>query len=1741
MIFGRRILRLGALWALSAWLPALAAGQTKTSGQDAVVAPAPVVGASALGSDRFSTSLSAASLPPLSGSLKGLPSAPIPQLAPSVLTAAPERPEAAASQAAAPPIAPTPSLAAGLKSPQASGAERKASPIQGLLENAPLAGAAASQKDLSTAREGSGANFYQAARLESAAAGPAAAVEPSGEPAGPAPASGLRPALLGASPAEQKALDEVSRAFGPIIARADAPVLYAALDAMFSRLSAAQQKLFPADAVSINHICVIDAPLDNAFVYPIQTPGVRRSSNMVFITTGLLKKMLGDAPAGLKDGLVRVAGVLSHELAHPLDDMDRRGIQNSFGRQIGSQAREIRADSEGAMIAKEAGYPVASVYEGLKRLFTGQAAGSIGGSLVSTHPQNDLRLAMQRMLLTMDRYEKGTHVPSYPEDSPAAILAELVGIDQGAAAGRFVFPRDLAEALDRLKELSGLSQSQLKRSDAYKILEFNRLVLSVDAMLAEKGADLSDEEFNLFTGITRILTQLPGPPIMDREGMNRLFARGSYSEEFLSYPSHETFMKKVPAYNSERYLDWARANFLTRSYGDGYSTGMDLRGLARILPSERLFAAFADRLAAATITDMRAQHRSRLIYEQNLAEGKSIEFQARLAVFFHQKILPQLSAEERLAFFIEGTGKNYSYVFPRRFSIQGQDYSLGILRQRGLFMGDPHLKSLQADYRAVLQSIWDNRGYYGVLDLVLQYNATDWDSLFAALGIDPQAGRSQLRQAVKQFCGTPDYATIVSDIQTSNLGVFGPIKIGDVKTKPEALGWLDDTLGAFLDGSFNETLKGAPALRSAARKVFAGAYYQSRPEAFRRAYGSALAEALARQAGKPMAFAELAAAHRAVMDALVGGSRFSVELGGTQAEAIDRSALPAATKQALLRAVFLEGYNEAELVGGLSFDQPGAWLPLDAGSARTIARILIKNGLAPDTLGLFEQLLAREDYRWAAKANNYISYALVVSRFKAELLGDLEKALSSAAPDPQKAAVLQRFLEVVADPADGEYADARLLNTPELRDMKARAARLASGLDIPFKSSLRLFQRLTGSGATPAADAFFQKRLEPAFDDKAAASAGLPLAAILESGRIEGSGLQLALTRRVLEPEVERLKSRPQDPGALNRLIETINAYVRQGSLKKDEYLESLAWSLGLSGRELGAFIEDEKSYNWRKGNPMLLRFGSALSAEIAKLSRRAREDFIAFLIEPEGRELPAPILKELQRSAYEEALASDDGGSRVELRKNTDRAAYLMKLEIESALLGASPFERIPLFELLLSAGAQALQNDANFPHNVTRAFLRYEPGSTEETMLDSYLSVVPAHERTVSLAYLLSQAGENKSSVKSIFEVFQTVGVKFGQLSSIWKLFGEEVAQETASLKNDARPMSKAEIEEAMRRELTPGEFSRIRLKKVIGSASLKTVALVELEDGREAVMLLRRPHAAEQIENNLRLGQEFLRELDRRGMSEASAMFDAVLDAVRQQLAEELKLTKEAESILTAKRYFEGLNSSMRAQLNGWRFEVPGLVAGFQVRDSILFMEKAGGTTYDKLTPQTRSQAGPLIVESSLRLLFREGWFDADRHTGNQLIDPEQKVIYPIDFGQAEAYSRKGFWQSDERYELAQFLRAFSEGDADRVLSHGRSMSKAGGPADFSALRDAVRKTLAGEGSLSDRLIALVAAFTEQGVRLDGKFTFGAFKGLMTLYGESYMSDEGFRALLSREISSLLKRKLPKTLADDRLSRQ
>ncbi len=1533
------------------------------------------------------------------------------------------------------------------------------------------------------------------------------------------------------SPAERKVLDKVLSDLGPVVEVSAAPALYSAVETAFERLSAAQRKLFPSDSVSINRVRLIDSKIANAFVHPLRVPGVRRSNNMVFITTGLIKKLLDADPDKLGDGMTRIAGALAHELAHPLDDVDAQGVLTNFGRVLGGQEREIRADSEGAMIAKEAGYPASAVYDCLRRLSEGEFRrdGAVQ-AVVAEHPHDDLRLAMQRMLLTIDRYDHGVDVPRYPEPIAATILAELDRIDTGARLGRFAPPKNLAEALARMKEVP-----RLKRGDEDKKLEFNRLLLWVDADLAHRKGPLEDEELRRFIEIAAFVARLDSPEIFNDEERARFFAAGTHSHEFLALPSHAAFMKTTPAYRDPRYAAWLKENFLVGqpSY---MKLGYALKSLSKIMPSDELFSLFGERIAKELPAALGEHPHARYAYENNLAQGLSPESQIRLALLLHSEALPRLSAAGR-AEFLTGQVRDFSYAVPQLPYSRSKNRGDGIVVRRALFLNDPRLSGLRDEYRRLLRSVWENRGYYGALDMLAQFNRTDWGAIFTMLGIDPEVGRGQLRRAVKMFAASPDYAALAAAIYASGSDSFRLMKASSGGAFGRRIDWLDDAMGPALRGRAGGDSPDDPEPLAFGRRILSRPYYASRPALFRREYRKKLAAALA-GGDPPRDFTELVEAHRKIMTDLTASDRFLMPLSDVQAEAIAASPLADSVKRDMLRRMFLEGYASPQRVEGLTYDTAGDWL-FDPERAAIVARALVREGLAADAQDLLAGLLSREDFLRRARKDDFRGYAGGVGALKDELLSGLDAALSRASTDADKAALLTDFLATTVDPADGDYAKKDFVNTPELRALKERVAALAAPLDLTTEQASSIFRRLTGSGASPATDAFFRARLEKDFDENAASAAGLPLSEILESARISSSELQLSLAKRILEPEISRLEGSGAEAADLGRLVETLNAYVRHGSQRKDEFLEGLAWRLGLSGPELGAFVEDEKSYNWRKADPLLLRVGSGLGEEIGRLSRRGREEFVRFLIRPGGEHLPHELFREIERNIYEEALtinsAKEYPDSLATVRENSNRAAELLKLQIEAGLVDASPFERIPLYELLLSAGPEALSRSADYPYGVMREFLGYEKGSIQESMLAAFLAVVPAHERTVSLAYMLSQAGENKTSVKNIFEVFQTVGVKFGQLSSTWKLFGEEVARQTAALKDGARPMTKAEILDAARRELTPEEFSRIkRLVRVVGSASVKTVVLVELQDGRQVVMLLRRPHAAEQIDGNLRLGSEFLKELDRRGLSAASALFETVLDAVREQLAQELLLTREADSLRAAKLHYERLNRSMRAELGPWRFRVPLPVAGFRERDTILFVENAEGETYDRLPAGVRAQVGPLIADSSLNMLFRDGWFDADRHTGNQLIDERARVIYPLDFGQSAEFSRAAAWRSDDRYELAQFLRALSGGDADGVLRRGLAMAGRG-PRDLGALRAEVGRIVSGGGRMQDQIVALVGAFAEQGAPLAGRFTFGALKGLMTLAGENYLPDAAFRASLAREISALLRRKLPRTVLD------
>jgi predicted unusual protein kinase regulating ubiquinone biosynthesis (AarF/ABC1/UbiB family) len=319
------------------------------------------------------------------------------------------------------------------------------------------------------------------------------------------------------------------------------------------------------------------------------------------------------------------------------------------------------------------------------------------------------------------------------------------------------------------------------------------------------------------------------------------------------------------------------------------------------------------------------------------------------------------------------------------------------------------------------------------------------------------------------------------------------------------------------------------------------------------------------------------------------------------------------------------------------------------------------------------------------------------------------------------------------------------------------------------------------------------------------------------------------------------------------------------------------------------------------------------------------------------------------------------------------------------------------------------------------------------------------------------------------------------------------------------------------------------------------MKTVVEAELYDGTRIALGAQYPNSHEQLSLQLERADEFLGAVSREGLDVDAPLLRALLKASKGQLFRELRMTQEAKNVKHAVAFYERLNQEMKSSLGGWRFKVPGLPEGISPTDSVLATEFVTGVSFKKLPAgPEKDLVGKLIVEGALRSLFREGFFDPDRHFGNVLVDVVAKIIRPLDFGQAEDFeTSRASWSSDERYQLALILLAAEEGDVgdavENVLSFGSSPQKL--PASTQQrLEAALTEAFAVSHNGEERLTAIARTFAEVGVELDDKLLISGLKGLMTLSKEHYVAPEVFRSLLAHEAGRLLASKSARWARDD-----
>ena len=245
------------------------------------------------------------------------------------------------------------------------------------------------------------------------------------------------------------------------------------------------------------------------------------------------------------------------------------------------------------------------------------------------------------------------------------------------------------------------------------------------------------------------------------------------------------------------------------------------------------------------------------------------------------------------------------------------------------------------------------------------------------------------------------------------------------------------------------------------------------------------------------------------------------------------------------------------------------------------------------------------------------------------------------------------------------------------------------------------------------------------------------------------------------------------------------------------------------------------------------------------------------------------------------------------------------------------------------------------------------------------------------------------------------QTLGpifVKFGQvLSTRRDMIPLDIADELALLQDRVEPFSANEVTRIL------GETYGERAKEIfqsfdmtpVASASVAQVHFATLADGRDVAVKILRPNISKTIEKDIALLDLAATFAERTLVDGKRLKPREVVNEFRKHLRYELDLMREAASASQLRRNFED-SPLLRVPEVYWDF----------CGTKVMVMERMAGIPISKMDRlrennidlEKLSAAG---VEIFFTQVFRDGFFHADMHPGNILVDLDGRYI-ALDFG-------------------------------------------------------------------------------------------------------------------------------------------
>ena len=271
--------------------------------------------------------------------------------------------------------------------------------------------------------------------------------------------------------------------------------------------------------------------------------------------------------------------------------------------------------------------------------------------------------------------------------------------------------------------------------------------------------------------------------------------------------------------------------------------------------------------------------------------------------------------------------------------------------------------------------------------------------------------------------------------------------------------------------------------------------------------------------------------------------------------------------------------------------------------------------------------------------------------------------------------------------------------------------------------------------------------------------------------------------------------------------------------------------------------------------------------------------------------------------------------------------------------------------------------------------------------------------------------------------------------------------------TLTDSVPPLPPGVAERVVAEELgrPPAELFERWTPEPLAAASLGQVHRAR-HDGREVVVKVLRPGVEEMVRRDLEASFRILFVLNVLFRNHHVRALSAIVDEFAKHVGSELDFREEAQNALTLRRNFSGDD----------RIVIPDVITEF-VRPRVLVLEYLEGTRIDRL--QERLDRGELqlsevietLIDAYIKMMLEDGFFHADPHFGNLLVDPEGRLVM-LDFGMVLRVDRA------TQSRLVATVLATARQDVDGIINgfYGRGILDP--DTDRGTVQDAARQILA-----------------------------------------------------------------------------